>query len=407
MLSIRIFTAIAAASVVLMAPTAAALAAGPARPTAACPAWDGVQPPDKAFAILSGVTVLPDCEAWAVGKTNTPSRMLIEKFSGSTWTRQAIPVLDLKNELSSVTATSSDNAWAVGSVSFSSHETGELIVGWNGTSWTQVTPSPALPPGASASYLAGVAASSASNAWAVGSYQIGGQAHQMLMVNWNGTSWEEVTSPNPGGFTHSSRLTSVTVLSANDAWAAGYYRSAKFAGTHTLIMHWNGTTWSQVPSPTPSTAHQGVLLGISATSPTSAWAVGYTIKPHSQVPGTTLILHWNGSTWRRQASPNPSGRPSQFAFYRLYSVSATSASNAWAAGYQQHGTGDVTTLILHWNGRAWRWTSGPATTDNEQQSFGVAAAPNGDAWVVGLFSSDPHPLAGAYALRWNGKNWQL
>lgn len=196
-----------------------------------------------------------------------------------------------------------------------------------------------------------MAASSASNAWAVGSYQVG-QAHQMLMVNWNGDSWEEVTSPNPGGFTHSSRLTSVTVLSANDAWAAGYYRSGKFAGTHTLIMQ------------------------------------------------------WNGSTWRRQSSPNPSGRPGQFAFYRLYSVSATSARNAWAAGYQQHGSGDVTTLILHWNGRAWRWTPGPATTDNEQPAFGVAAAPNGDAWVAGLFSSDPHPLAGAYALRWNGKDWQ-
>src|SRR6185437_15341802 len=81
---------------------------------AACPAWDGVQPANSAFAFVAGVAVLPDCDAWAVGGTNNPIRMLIEKFAGSSWTRQPVSVPKFKTELFSVAATSPDNAWAVG-----------------------------------------------------------------------------------------------------------------------------------------------------------------------------------------------------------------------------------------------------------------------------------------------------
>jgi hypothetical protein len=55
--------------------------------------------------------------------------------------------------LSGVAATSASNAWAVG---------GALILHWNGKTWKRV-PSPS-----SAAGLSGVAATSATNAWAVG-----------------------------------------------------------------------------------------------------------------------------------------------------------------------------------------------------------------------------------------------
>jgi hypothetical protein len=61
----------------------------------------------------------------------------------------------------------------------------------------------------------------------------------------------------------------------------------------------------------------------------------------------TVILHWNGSGWQQQTSPNPAGNAVRFG------VVATSAGNAWAVG----GTGNLVTaraLILHWNGHAWR-----------------------------------------------------
>lgn len=60
----------------------------------------------------------------------------------------------------------------------------------------------------------------------------------------------------------------------------------------TLVLHWNGNTWKQVASPTPP--NDGQLNSVSAVSSSSAWAVGYV-----NFTGTTLILHWNGKHWTR------------------------------------------------------------------------------------------------------------
>jgi len=402
MLSILRVTAIAVTSAALMG-SLAATAVGPAtaadtpKSRGACPQWDGVQPHNGANAFLSGVAMLPTCQAWAVGTTNNPPRMLIEELIGSSWIKQVIPVIGSQAELASVTATAPDSAWAVGS----DHPTGKqiqgLIIRWNGGSWTTQT-TPALGHGAVSSLLSAVAASSASNAWAVGNYG-NGKVQQTLILHWNGIAWKEAASPDPSGAAHSSKLTSVTVISRDDAWAAGYYRdSARFAGSRTLILHWNGKTWSQVPSPTPTPAHQGMLFGITATSPRNAWAVGYTTMPND----STLVLHWNGRAWSQQRSPNPPN-PNQTPLWRLFGVSATSASNAWAVGYQ--GPSSFSSVILHWNGRAWRWVSSPSVGGDDIPSA-VTASPAGGAWAVGFYHPD-FPLGdAAFTIHWNGTTWQ-
>ena len=70
--------------------------------------------------------------------------------------------------------------------------------------------------------LTGVAASSASSAWAVGSYS-NGKARQTLILRWNAKakSWTRVPSPNPGRRGSRQQLTSVAIVSAKDAWAVG------------------------------------------------------------------------------------------------------------------------------------------------------------------------------------------
>jgi hypothetical protein len=45
------------------------------------------------------------------------------------------------------------------------------------------------------------------------------------------------------------------------------------------------------PLPAGSPAIRGSLLGVTATSARSAWAVG-------QAGKKTLILHWNGTAWK-------------------------------------------------------------------------------------------------------------
>ena len=66
----------------------------------------------------------------------------------------------------------------------------------------------------------------------------------------------------------------------------------------------NGTTWKVQPSLTPKPGVDSALGSVAATSRTNAWAVG---GSHEVVNGHVvdrgLILHWNGSGWKVQASP--------------------------------------------------------------------------------------------------------
>jgi hypothetical protein len=55
----------------------------------------------------------------------------------------------------------------------------------------------------------------------------------------------------------------------------------------------------------------------------------------------TLVLHWDGSTWTIVASPNPSSTVNA-----LYGVTAISASDVWLVGYYALNTA-THTLILH------------------------------------------------------------
>jgi hypothetical protein len=140
--------------------------------------------------------------------------------------------------------------------------------------------------------------------------------------------------PDPGGTTHNNALRGVAVLSPCNAWAVGEYDPEQ-----TLIVHCDGKSWTRVPSPDPAdpTLPQ-ILYGVAGFSAQDAWAVGNYFTGAFE---KSMILHWNGSSWKQVTSPNPG---SQGTF--LFGVRATSASNAWAVGAAYNGTAEQT-LALH------------------------------------------------------------
>src|SRR5215472_4866394 len=152
--------------------------------------------------------------------------------------------------------------------------------------------------------LFGVSAVSKTDAWAVGEYLKAAGLQLPFILHWNGTAWKTVPSPTPSGATFTF-LTAVTAVSATDAWAAGYYQN-NGAPPVPLILHWNGTAWKKVPSPNPSGADGTQLTAVTAASPTDAWAAGYYSNGPSGPPAP-LILHWNGTAWKQVTSPTPSG----------------------------------------------------------------------------------------------------
>src|SRR5438093_9952474 len=128
------------------------------------------------------------------------------------------------NALTAVAFASRCNGWAVG-VYADGNADQTLVEQWNGNRWRRVA---SRNPGGLAhdDELLGVAVTSSRDAWAVGDYS-NGAAQQTLIQHWNGNRWKRVASRNPGGSERDNVLSGVAATSASDAWAVGYYVHAR------------------------------------------------------------------------------------------------------------------------------------------------------------------------------------
>lgn len=109
-----------------------------------------------------------------------------------------------------------------------------------------------------------------------------------------GDSFEaEPTFPYGGG-----RLADVAAVAPDDAWIVGA-RSNPAGRARTLTEHWNGKRWAWIASPTPSW-RGGRLTSVAAIATDDAWATGYSTLRNGDAP---LILHWDGTTWTEVATP--------------------------------------------------------------------------------------------------------
>jgi hypothetical protein len=165
-----------------------------------------------------------------------------------------------------------------------------------------------------------------------------------LIERWNGTSWTQVTSPSAG----TSDPNAVTATSASNAWAAGFTPADDGIGP--LFERWNGSAWSMVTSPALSPGTSGDITALAAASANDTWAVGVT----STAAGTrTLAGHWNGTSWAVVPSVNANGESDP------HGVAATSATDAWIVGGTLPTPTQQLTLSEHWNGSKWTVTPGP------------------------------------------------
>ena len=264
-----------------------------------------------------------------------------------------------------------NDVWAVGSYClYPDQQT--LIEHWNGTAWS-VVPSPS--PGSYPNYLRAVAVVSASDVWAVGDYSnTRGGPEETLVEHWNGTAWSVVPSPNQD---FDNSLYGVAAVSANDVWAVGSYGPSIYIGStsQTLVEHWNGSVWAVITSPSPGTTYN-FLYGVSAASTNDVWAAG---DYYSDIGSTsqTLVEHWNGTAWTVVPSPNQ-GTGANY----LYGVASVMANDVWAVGYYLS-DGTSQTLVEHWNGTQWTLVPSPNRGASNNELFGIAAVTVNDVWAVG------------------------
>ena len=310
-------------------------------------------------------------DIWAVGNSTM-------HFNGTKWTAFAAPLItgELTADLQAVVDISPTEAWAVGNVTFGA-TLGQIIERWNGTKWS-LFPNPTLLPNSQGDLFA-MTSTSATDIWAVGNlvqtFSNGGSTSYNLFEHWNGTSWTPTFINDTEGF---EGLTGVSEDATNDAWAVGD------VGGSTLAIHWDGTSWSHVATPGPLGDGPNQLNAVVALAPDNAWAVGYSTPGLAGQSATlTLILHWDGTTWSIVPSPNVGPNTN-----RLLGITANSADDIYAFGsnFTADGSGNQMTLLLHWDGTSWTIVPSPNPTKgnflNDLLFAGVVASP-GSVWIFG------------------------
>jgi hypothetical protein len=313
---------------------------------------------------------------------------------GGTWSVDSSPSPgEPHNYLFGVAGISKVDAWAVGDTQDAAGVLYTLTQHWDGAAWTVVAspnPSPYL------SYIQSVAAIASDDVWAVGQYQTTMNGYQQtLALHWDGSSWTVVPTPNPDPYFDA--LYGVSAVASDDVWAVGSVNS----GHATLIEHWNGTAWTVVYSPNPG--NPNTLYSVSANASNDVWAVGG-YGPPGGGPGSTLIEHWDGTEWTAVEHPDP---PVKVNGNYLYNVSAISTEDVWAVGTgQDPQTGFWIGITEHWDGAAWNVVQAQNPGQNDELK-GVYGTSSDDVWAVGWSKPFNSSYDGTLIEHWDGSAWTV
>jgi hypothetical protein len=271
----------------------------------------------------------PD-DVWAVGFDGNSSVIL--HWDGAGWA--SVPVPDPGapfHHLTGIAAVASDDVWAVGD-SATGHSGAPLAIHWDGERWSIIsTPSPEPQPleGEPFAGLEDVVALGPSDVWAVGNKENLAPAgiSNTLVLHWDGHTWAVV--PSPDSDSEEGPFDYLFGAAANEegVWAvgiaaseAGYYGG----GDRALVLRGSGEDWRL--SPLPPLPDDNRLVSV-AVAGDSAWAVGSSGVANSF---HSLILRWDGQTW----SVETAGQAESGA---LTDVAVDPAGGAWAVGTTNEG----------------------------------------------------------------------
>lgn len=283
------------------------------------------------------------------------------------WQGTAVPVK--KGDITAVAALGDKQAWAVGYRLKSNTKAEAVALRWNGTAWKQES---TLPDG---SFPQGLSVRSAKDIWVVGTSS----------QHWDGKSWTtHKLDDGPGG-----RVVPDAVATTSDgkAWAVGRAVPRSIKDGTPSIQAWNGDSWQRQTLPDVG---KGELNSVTALAPDDVWAVGTAYAADSGKHQTSLVLHWNGHSWKRIDSPNAQGADTL-----LGGVTALAPDDLWAVGASTSGSSERP-YAVHWNGTKWTTARTPAIADGRLRAVGRDG--KGGLWAVGGKG------AVSVALHWNGKD---
>jgi hypothetical protein len=219
--------------------------------------------------------------------------------------------------------------------------------------------------------LRAVDASEPNDVWAVGRTS-SGVGEQPLVLHYDGTEWSDVELPSE----IEGVLNGVAAISPADVWAVGSVGDPAASLERALVLHWDGTAWAEVEMRRAIGGGKSALVDIEGGSPTDLWAVGY----HHFQP---LILRFDGELWSRS--------PTEIRG-TLHAIEAVATSQVWAVG----------TPIQRFDGAT--WTETPITR-GDAELVDLAAIGDLDLWAVGSRPSKEPGTTRAAVYRYGDRGW--
>ncbi|MSW46338.1 MAG: hypothetical protein F2520_10840 [Actinobacteria bacterium] len=168
---------------------------------------------------------------------------------------------------------------------------------------------------------------------AVGAY-IGGGTANVLIMEWNGSSWTIDRSLESTAMVPS--LTSVSCLTVSMCVAVG---SHSIGAVRSLVVIWNGTTWSEVVDPSTSSTS---MAAVSCVLPDACTIVGSHDDGSGGLPADrrSSVLTWDGQFWNEVSTASVGA-----VVNTLAAVSCTSMFACVAVGHRGVGTVDQTLAL--------------------------------------------------------------
>ena len=324
----------------------------------------GVSCPSRKFCVAVGWVIRGHRQVGAV----------VERWNGSRWSLQRTHTRDPRAPrlyLYGVSCTSARACTTVGSV----------VERWNGSRWTVLRGLPNVS-------LARVSCSSADDCTAVG---FGGNGPVAERLHEGKQSIKPM--PDPGGEPGGAAFQGLACSSATACVAVGFFYPDSSGDTAPLLERLNGHHWSIVALGAPQS--RGRLGGVSCPARRTCAAVGSLSTPSTNL---TWALHWNGKSWSKQNSPNPTVPASA----QLNAVSCVSLTACTAVGQYTDVAGGHQTLAVAWNGTAWSIQNTPNPIGaSDSRLNGVSCSSASACIAVG--STDYRPLAE----RWDGVSWTI
>lgn len=206
-------------------------------------------------------------------------------------------------------------------------------------------------------------------------------------------TWKVKATPNPAS-AGISFLSSVACPSRRFCTAVGGFSKSLSSSSGTLAERWDGTRWRIQSIPTPSGTSDS-LYGVSCPSARACVAVGGAFHKTGKRQ-TTLTEAWDGKRWRVQATPTIKAPSS------LYAVSCRSASSCVAVGHTVASPQQA--IIEGWDGTTWRIEAIPPLAHDTDLS-GVSCSRARACTAVGWnnASGTTRPIA----LSWDGNQWRV